>query len=149
LWTTVPIHEVEAKPFTWHEVAAVALDPGARRFAVGGFDGSIEIRELADPLRRGVIPQRLGAAIRALAFHPTENWLAAIDVDGAVQLLSARTGDVIARVPASYRARKRELGIEFDTIGKRLLITRGDDLRVLNTDPDDWATMAERLSGLP
>lgn len=84
--------------------------------------------------------------VAALAFHPAGAWFAASDERGQVSLVDASTGSIIAQTTAAPDATVQSL--MFDPSGERLLVSRGDALAIVSTDPDDWAELARGMSGL-
>jgi hypothetical protein len=136
-------------------VSEIAIDEKLALFAVGGYSGDIEIRSVANPDHPGVFVRALSTQIRALAFHPKEAWLAALDQHGNAVIVDAGTG---ALVGSFEHLGAPDLDwpshLEFNESGNRLLVLHGTSGRwstwpeVLNTDPNEWAAIAERTAGL-
>lgn len=146
IWSTSTLQRLTGTRVPKDSITALALSDRAARIAFGTLHGKIEVRSLKAIDQPGVTFGLSGKSPTALAFHPTLDWLAAVDDDGHVALFDVETGAPVARLRDSPAVGRLSAGLWFDEAGQ-LLIARGDALVMSRLDPDAWAAIADRVLG--
>lgn len=122
------------------------FSPDGSKYAVGGFDGRVEVVDVATGRRTGRGHAVHAGPVAWVTFSPDGRTLASLGFDGELQLSDARNATPRTRVVPGPVNRRGSLGWRAD--GHTLVLGYEDGMALAyDTDPKSWVAQACRVAG--